>query len=364
MYRKNINQDNFQQYKSIVKSSQSNPNIIITKVPNYNINNNYAEELFQNIGTDVTKPRPSLERASTHLTLDNFPRIAPDVFSLRNIPLHPIIFPNDTENRDNGNDFTRNYSDFSELFRNLPNLEENSEVSFSFRPQNDIKRDFSFKNTLENNNNIININNTVETENNPPYYENQIINVENNFGEYYSSISENHINMPYDNFEDNTQYYINDYSSNNAANINDFQIGNIVNNDMIPIDQTFINDYHNNYQDNEVNSLPTKIDKLIESQKLAMESNHKNIDNLVKGISLLAKNQNQLSADVRSLASNQETLSGNISTLSGNISTLSGNIASLISTQETLSGNIASLISTQETLSGNIASLVEQLKKE
>jgi len=130
---------------------------------------------------------------------------------------------------------------------------------------------FFFKNTLEDNNNIININNTVETENYPPYYKNQIINVENNSGEYYLSNRKSHINIFYEAFKDNdnTQYYINDYYSNNA-NINDFPIDNIINNDIIhnnniqgnintesqcfnenyinyfPADQTFINDYHNN----------------------------------------------------------------------------------------------------------------------
>lgn len=373
--------DNSQQYKRAVglhsfhndspESSQSDLNILITKLPNNNINTCYPEEFFQYIGTK--KSRPSSERVTTHLSLDYLPHTTSDVTSLRNVPLRRMIFPNATENINNRSDFTRNYSNFSELIRNPQNLEGNSnnEASFSFMPKNDIKSDFSFKNTLENNKNTININNTVETENNPPYYDNQIINVENNFGEYYnSSISENHINMPYEtfkdnnisnNFEDNTQYYISDYYSNNA-NINDFQIDNIIPNNNIqgnintesqgfnenflnyfPAEQTYINDYHNNYQYNGVDSLSTKIDKLIESQKLSIESNKKNIDNLVGGISLLAKNQNQLTADVKSLSTD---------------------IRSLASTQETLSRNIASLISTQQTLSGNISSLVEQLKKE
>ncbi len=387
--------DNSQQYKRAVglhsfhndspESSQSDLNILITKLPNNNINTCYPEEFFQYIGTKM--PRPSSERVTTHLSLDYLPHTTSDVTSLRNVPLRRMIFPNATENIDNGSDYTRNYSNFSEFIKNPQNLEENSnnEASFSFMPKNDIKSDFSFKNTLENNNITTNIKNTVETENNPPYYDNQIINVENNFGEYYnSSISENHINMPYEtfkdnnisnNFEDNTQYYISDYYSNNA-NINDFQIDNIIPNNNIqgnintesqgfnenflnyfPADQTYINDYHNNYQYNGVDSLSTKIDKLIESQKLSIESNKKNIDNLVGGISLLAKNQNQLTADVKSLSTD-------VKSLSTDVKSLSTDIRSLASTQETLSRNIASLISTQQTLSGNISSLVEQLKKE
>ena len=94
--------------------------------------------IFQNLETNptnltnltnpnnLTKSRSSSERVSTLLPLDNFPHSAPDAISLRNVPLLRMIFPNDTENIDNMSDFTRNYSDFSELIRNPHNLEENS----------------------------------------------------------------------------------------------------------------------------------------------------------------------------------------------------------------------------------------------
>ena len=94
--------------------------------------------IFQNLETNptnltnltnpnnLTKSRPSSERVSTLLSLDNFTYAAPDAKSLRNVPLLRMIFPNATENINNMSDFTRNYSDFSELIRNPHNLEENS----------------------------------------------------------------------------------------------------------------------------------------------------------------------------------------------------------------------------------------------